>query len=236
VRTAPQPAERIDVSLEAIDGQFSEAISALGERLDIKVDSESPLAELRLGAAESLSLKRKADLVLTSPPYCTRIDYVVATHPELAVLGHRKEELAQLRRKMLGTPLTKGVSKKAEEAWGVSANEVLRSVSAHKSKAADTYYRRYYANYFRHLWTSLGAIDSSTKRSGAIAVVVQDSYFKDVHIDLPTIVEEMGASLDRSSARIDFAVPRTMASIHPGTRKWRKSFRASEALVVLQGN
>ena len=45
-----------------------------------------------------------ADLILGSPPYCTRIDYVISTLPELAVLGYCNEDLAVLRASMLGTP------------------------------------------------------------------------------------------------------------------------------------
>ena len=45
------------------------------------------------------------DLVLGSPPYCTRIDYAVATRVELSVLGFSVAEQLALRRALIGTRL-----------------------------------------------------------------------------------------------------------------------------------
>ena len=43
--------------------------------------------------------------ILTSPPYCTRIDYAIATRRELAVLGANPGEVRELRESQIGTPV-----------------------------------------------------------------------------------------------------------------------------------
>ena len=46
--------------------------------------------------------------ILSSPPYCTRIDYAVATALELGLLGYTRTEFNSLRLSLLGSPLTNG--------------------------------------------------------------------------------------------------------------------------------
>jgi SAM-dependent methyltransferase len=45
------------------------------------------------------------DLVITSPAYCTRIDYVISTKPELLLLGYAESEVDALRRETMGAPV-----------------------------------------------------------------------------------------------------------------------------------
>ena len=73
---------------------------------------------------------------------------------------------------------------------------------------------------------------SSDRRTESL--VVQDSYYKEQHFDLPQIVDEIGHSLGRSAERVDYPVARTKAAIHPGSRSYRTSFTATESLVVLR--
>jgi hypothetical protein len=64
---------------------------------------------------------------------------------------------------------------------------------------------------------------------------VQDSYYKDVHIDLATIVAEMASEVGWvHDETIDYPVARTKAALHPGVRRYRKSFEATESLIVLR--
>lgn len=234
VRRAKAPGDRVEVSWQKLERMFTDVIDTLASRLAIPPGDPPPVTLVE-GSAETLRLDRRADLVLTSPPYCTRIDYVVSTAPELAILGYDAGDMAALRKRMLGSPLTKGVDLEPKDSWGHIANEFLKSVYAHNSKAANTYYYRYYLAYLDGLYTSLQKIERATKKRGAICLVVQDSYFKEIHFDLPGIVAEIGAAHGRSSTRHDFPVQRTKAAIHPGSREYRKSFNAVEALVVLEG-
>lgn len=234
VRRAKSEQERVEVSWATLDRMVRQAIDTLASRLTISA-ADSPAASLTEGSVETLTVNRRADLVLTSPPYCTRIDYVVATRPELALLGLDASDMTSLRKKMLGSPLTKGVELKPDTKWGEVAVRFLRGVHAHDSKAAQTYYYRYYLAYLNGLSNSLERIDRATKRAGTICLVVQDSYFKDIHFDLPAIVAELGVSQGRPARRLDFPVQRTKAAIHPASREYRDTFEAVESLVILEG-
>jgi hypothetical protein len=62
---------------------------------------------ISIGDARKLPLGASGvDLVVTSPPYCTRIDYVVSSSFELAALGVGRHSPAflELRRASMGTP------------------------------------------------------------------------------------------------------------------------------------
>src|SRR5690606_7221892 len=75
-------------------------------------DSGTPNARAIVDLADSRSLpieRCNVDAVITSPPYCTRIDYAVATRMELAVLGIDESRTENLRRLMIGTTLTGSV-------------------------------------------------------------------------------------------------------------------------------
>lgn len=233
VRAVRCDEEHVEVSWSVLESMFHDALQQLVSRLTIPATLDAPTL-LYEGSAEKLELEKPADVVLSSPPYCTRIDYVIATKPELSVMGHDDDDLKRLRRQMLGTPLTTGIDLCADERWGATATNFLSKVSSHESKAADTYYLRYFTGYMRGLFVSLQSIEQNTKDEGYIGLVVQDSYFKEVHCDLPKIICEMSESLNREAERRDFMVSRTKAAIHPGSRAYRDTFGATESLVVLR--
>ena len=94
--------EKISISLngllKTIERMLCEGIGS------VEISSEYPgsikEATLTVCNSESLEIEENSvDLVLTSPPYCTRIDYAVATSVELALLGFQKKtDFADLRR------------------------------------------------------------------------------------------------------------------------------------------
>lgn len=231
VRSPRDERDRVSAAWRTVEAKFRDGIQRLAARLVLPANVDHAF-DLFEGSAEQLNID-PVDVVLTSPPYCTRIDYVVATRPELALLGYASDAIAAMRKKMLGSPLTEPEDIRVESSWGPTASCFLRAVRAHDSKAAATYYYRYYSRYMRDLSQSLNSINSVTRTDGVIACVVQDSQFKDVHLDLPRIVCEMGASVGRAAARVDFIVPRTKAAIHPGARSYRSTFGAVESVVVL---
>lgn len=235
IRGARTEEDRLTVEWAKLERLLSKAAADLSARLTTPEGDESAPYRLFEGSAEDLALDSPADLVLTSPPYCTRIDYVVATKPELVLLGNDADDIEHLRRKMLGTPLTEG-GLSVTPRWGSSATQFVEKASSHDSKAANTYYRNYYLAYLRDLYLSLEAICKATKATGTVALVVQDSYFKEIHFDLPLIVSEMGESLGRSRERLDFRVNRTKAAINPRSRAYRQTFSATESLVLLRGD
>src|SRR5205823_5512604 len=98
------------------------------------------------------------EAVITSPPYCTRIDYAIATLPELAVLGMGGEELRALRDRLIGTPTRDGSVAGSDERWGKTATGFMRQVAEHPSHASGSYYLSFFSQYFAGMWRSLSEI------------------------------------------------------------------------------
>lgn len=214
-----------------------EALQRASDELQTEaLESVTESATVELLAASSLALPSTAESAtwaVSSPPYCTRIDYAVASRPELAMLGIRSDAQEELRREMLGTTTVPKTVAVSPSHVGEEAARVLHDVSRHKAKASATYYRKWLAQYYDGLATSLDQL-SALDQLGVLALVVQDSHYKEIRMDLASIMTEMchmrGWLL---AARRDFTVPKTKATINPGTRKYRDAFDATESVLVL---
>jgi hypothetical protein len=175
----------------------------------------------------------KADLVVTSPPYCTRIDYAASTRIELAVLAPiTSSTVEDLGRAMIGsTRLPKSQVRKSS-AFGETCLEFLERLKKHSSKASAGYYYKTHVDYFRKMRKSLRNIAKSLKYNGRAILVVQDSYYKEIHNDLPTIITEIAAGCGlRIQRREDFRLGRTRAGVNPRVQKYRQSSTANEAVL-----
>jgi len=189
---------------------------------------------IRVASSENLPVRRGTiDFVLSSPPYCTRIDYGIATSPELAVLGFRVDtHLGELRARLIGTPTIHTDTPNPEVSWGGACSEVLERISNHPSKAAKAYYYKTYVQYFAAMARSFSEISRCLKRRGRCVVVVQDSYFKDVHIDLAAIFAEMAPSASLNLHRqVNFPISRTFGSINSSSRSYRNTASATESVL-----
>jgi hypothetical protein len=192
-----------------------------------------------INQASSLKLplsSHSVDVVLSSPPYCTRIDYVRATLPELAVIRFPNgASIRRLREEMIGTPTINKDSPEDDPAWGPTCNAFLLDVASHSSKASSTYYLKYYRQYFASAFASLREIDRVLKESGQCVLVVQDSYYKDLLNDLPTIFCEMANGVGWTlKHKIDFQVKRTLAGINPEVKQYRNAFQAVESALIFR--
>ncbi len=189
--------------------------------------------EVRVGSSVQLDLSDAcADLVLTSPPYCTRIDYAVTTRVELAILGQNQPQMDVLRDKTMGTSTVRQVPITPGQNWGNSCLTFLDEVRKHPSKASSTYYYKNYLQYFDDLSRSLIEINRCTKPGGQVVVVVQDSYYKGILVDLPTIVEQMGIALGWSIRhRQKDVVSRTMRRVNSRSRFYRPDVACVEQVL-----
>jgi len=237
-----EPADATErVTLSGIDSQFVAAAKRLHAYLDSRpvglANGDSQTPTISVGSSRKLPSKDSTvDVVVASPPYCTRIDYVMATLPELAVLGFSPEQLRSLRDTMIGTPTMTGVELTADESWGSVTNDFLRTVAKHPSKASGGYYSKYFLQYFHAMWESLTELKRVTKSDGTVVLVVQDSYYKDIHIELASALTDMGTHLGWTSAeRTNCEAPRTMAMVNPGARKYRSDIGAVESVLTLKG-
>ncbi len=137
------------------------------------------------------------DAVITSPPYLTRIDYAMATMPEMYLLGDG-ELLKRTRHQTMGAPVITRSDKYQKESWGATCNAVLDAVKAHPTKAAMSYYWKNIVQYFIDLDLALDEMRRVLAPRGEALLVVQTSYFKDIEIPLGLIYCEMaeGKGLD----------------------------------------
>lgn len=222
-------------------------VSAFGHYLDamsnqLVAGCLEPTLELRepgtidIHLADSTKLvlpEESVDFVLTSPPYCTRIDYTAATRIELAVIAPLLETSPrELSRQMIGSTRVPVEEIVPDPKWGETCNRFLVSVRSHKSKASSGYYLNTHLDYFAKLASSLDRIKRVMKRGGRVILVVQDSYYKEVHNDLPAIVSEMATlnGLCLLGAK-EFRLARSMSGVNPYTRVYKRQPGAVEAVL-----
>jgi DNA modification methylase len=105
------------------------------------------------GDARHLPIRRSSiDLIVTSPPYLTRIDYAVTTAPEVAFLGYAKaEDFHRLRRTIMGSTCISGGSYETSPEWGETCNVLLKRIKRHPSKASSGYYFKTFVQYLVNL-------------------------------------------------------------------------------------
>lgn len=181
-------------------------------------------ADIRRADSRNLPLPNGfAEAVISSPPYCTRIDYAVATRMELAVLGlGAKDDISQLRRTMLGTTLTPQAMPKPQK-LSPYIDSLLERISNHKSKASATYYLSTYRDYFEKFSQSIREVGRIVTQTGRAALVVQDSAYKEIHVDLAKATCELmqGEGFEQSD-RVDFECDRSMRDLGELRRRAEK--------------
>jgi SAM-dependent methyltransferase len=188
---------------------------------------------IRLGTSTRLDLPASTvDFVLTSPPYCTRIDYAVSTRIELAILEYDDVAVAELRDATMGTSTIRRVGQATEKPWGPNCIELLTQVRLHPSKSSANYYYKTFVQYFADLYSSLGELNRCLKPDASAVIVVQDSRYKGIRIDLAGIVTEMAASLQWALARrIDYEVSQTMRHVNTRSRHYRADATSVESVL-----
>src|SRR5262249_55396125 len=147
------PQSRLTVEPNALNSVFKGEIDAMISAMDEELfDGSRAKDQDRLEQASSDALPVddcSVDLILSSPPYCTRIDYAVATMPELGLLGYGSDQgFAELRRRLIGTSTVPKLAPPATPEWGPTCNGFLERVESHPSKASKTYYLKSHLQYF----------------------------------------------------------------------------------------
>lgn len=173
------------------------------------------------------------DFVLGSPPYCTRIDYAIATSVELSLLGYSpNEEFNGLRRRLIGNTTVPKSSPSTTHELGTVCLRFLEKLAEHPSKASSTYYLKNHLQYFHSIRASLAELSRVVKPNSCCVLVVQDSFYKDLHNDLPAIFIEIASKQGLALlGRRDFPLSRTMARVNPRVKDYRESHSAVESVL-----
>jgi hypothetical protein len=229
---------RLNPTSARLADRFQNQVSCLATSVSVSGFGKhsSQLSTLGCESSTSLSIADTSiDAVITSPPYCTRIDYVIATLPELAVMGIKLSEIKPLRDRMIGTPTIQQEREESDEekliAGPISAN-LLRQIRAHSSKASSGYYAKFYRQYFRTMRASLAEISRVTRDAAPLVMVAQDSFYKDIHVDLPTVLDELATEQGWSRVGFQHYSVRNFASINRRSRNYRDATSATEAVLL----
>ncbi|MBO2010898.1 hypothetical protein [Hymenobacter negativus] len=229
--------DKIDYSFSFIKQCFEKEIASMLDCFNPVFESSlSGEIEVTVGDSSNIPCRSSTvDFVMSSPPYCTRIDYAVSTMPELALLGFADTKFDTLRRKLIGTTTVPSIQPFISEQWGQSCNMFLTKLKYHSSKASATYYLKNHVQYFDSLFKSISEISRVLKKEGNCVLVVQDSYYKDIHNDLPKIVSDMAYGVGLSHINsVGFLANNNMAEINPGSKKYRSSSTATESVLFFQ--
>lgn len=230
--------DKIDISWSKLKEQYISYVKDMIDGISIIEHDWSPnLSNITIGSSTNLPVESSSiDFILTSPPYCTRIDYGIATLPELSILCvNGEDEVDAIRRKLMGTTT---VPKNVEgKAIGLPDNCIvfLEGVKLHRSKASKTYYYKNLIQYFCDLNSSITEINRVLKTNSKFICVVQDSYYKDLHCDLPRMVIEMAELLElRLIENIEFESKKNMANLNRKTKQYRKKSIAFENVLIFK--
>ena len=241
---APKPDDtRIAASKAAVARDFGNNVRGMTAALVEKREADQRLKKLsyrgdcKVSLSDTVAMNLAAcsvDFVLTSPPYCTRIDYTAATRIELAVLAPLlKTAERALGRQMIGSTQVPKGEIELDEAWGKTCLRFLTALKAHPSKASGGYYYRTHLDYFDKMNRSMQRLAISLKDGGRAVLVVQDSYYKDIHNDLPTIISEIGAHYGLTLGQSKAFHLRSMSDINPGRQTYVRPSGATESVLCL---
>lgn len=232
--------DRVRASQFEIARQFGNNVRGMSEALAAKRDADLIEDAPRPGECKvslldttTMALRQESvDMVLTSPPYCTRIDYTAATRIELALLGPLLQTGARaLGRQMIGSTQVPTDEIAVDPKWGRSCRRFLAALKAHPSKASGGYYYRTHLDYFQKMSRSIERLVTALKPDGQAIFVVQDSYYKDIHNDLPRIIGEMGIKHGlKLKRREDFHL-RSMSDINRGRLTYARPSGATESVL-----
>ena len=236
VAARPRGSGEVNVSRTELRLRLQVRILELAARGEM--ESANTVPRILLGSSECIPLPdASVDAVLGSPPYCTRIDYTVATRIELAVLGvDERSGFRNLREASMGTTvILRQGPPPTNRCLGQHANAFLESVASHPSKASSTYYYKQFGQYFSALADSVSEVARVVRPNGWFGVVVQDSYYKELHADLARIVAEMSSERGLNlKTQTDFPTQSCMRQIHPGSRSYRRPTKSVESVLLFR--
>ena len=240
---APKANEaRIGASQAAIARAFGGNVRGMAAALVEKREADRRLekkvaqpGDCKVNLLDTVSMDLAAgsvDFILTSPPYCTRIDYTAATRIELAVLAPLLNTAERaLGRQMIGSTQVPEVEIEVDEGWGETCLAFLSALKAHRSKASASYYYRTHLDYFNKMHRSMERLTVSLKAGGRAVLVVQDSYYKDIHNDLPKIITEIGVRHGLTLIQSTAFHLRSMSDINPGRQTYLRPSGATESVL-----
>lgn len=238
--TWSMPEERADFTESVFDKAFVAVVESYCKDIqptmfDAASKRPSSSAIMR-GDVRAIPLKRNGvDAVITSPPYCTRLDYFKATQFELAALhiDESTPELRAMRECAMGTNLMRKEQGEENE-LPTEVRAILKRIKSHPSKASDTYYYKHFLQYFVDANCAVKEIHRVLKPGRCAVLVVQSSYYKSIRVTLADVYESLARSVGMSACTVlSVPVRKTLASINSRATQYRRQRRYTEDVVAM---
>ncbi len=234
IRKTKTSAEKVKITKYELISEFARETSALFAESTKETDRHLLKPKIFTGDSKMTPLSAEsADFIITSPPYCTRIDYAVKTTPELAIIGHNPKTFDQIRRSLMGTTTVSKDIGDIDSSWGQECLIFLNRLKSHRSKASGGYYYKSHFEYFSSLYQSIREMDRILKSNGKAVLVIQDSYYKEIHNNVPLIAQEMAGSVNLNIENVfEFSKNLSMASINTRSNIYRPIYTPKESVLV----
>lgn len=240
IKTPSRPDQRVSVSRSVIQRAYSMEIRRLAELVLFRsfASNADTVASIAVADSRALPLKdRSVQGIVTSPPYCTRLDYGRATMPELLILesiGLACYEKSRLS--LMGAAVTRHETiQPASPDWGETCQLLLEQIYRHPSKASQSYYYRSHYSYFSDIAKSVSEMARVVADNGKACVVVQDSYYKEIHNDLPKIFTEMASRVGlKKIGEYAYQKRRSMCRINSASSAYRSKRVPLEVALLFE--
>ena len=192
--------------------------------------------KLMVGKSEDIKYPNECfDFVISSPPYCTRIDYAIMTSVELALLNISSEDFRTLRNELIGGPVIHKIQPSVSTHWGKTCLETLEKIKNHNSYASATYYYKTYLQYFDSMYSSFKEISRVLKKEGKCVLVIQDSYYKEIFVDLKSIFIEFSENFDWDiNEYYSFEVKKNISNSNTNSIYYKNKLKVSEHVIIFE--
>ncbi len=237
LRVPKKAEDRVHVTLDMLKEELNLQVIQIASTL--RASNREDLVTLKsniiVGDSTKLSKKNFADFILTSPPYCTRLDYTAATRIELALI-HPSLKISRemLSKTMIGSTKVPETLVLPMSQWGSTCNEFIETLKTHNSKASSGYYYKTHVDYFDKMYRSMRGLSNSLKKNCSAVIVVQDSYYKNIHNDLPKILTEMASNFKLELRRKDdFTQRNSLSGINAKSKSYGGAKGAVESVICL---
>lgn len=156
--------------------------------------------------AADLELPEKAEILLTSPPYCNRLDPLVLYGPEnyfLSSIGWTPNDLCLVTSTKVKDYETTLKDFEFLTTHSEFARNLLTVIKDSPKKDDPGYYLKYYTRYFSMLFKVLNNALNNLSKTGKAYIVTQDNYHRGELINIDQVLVELFSTMGWRSRSVE---------------------------------